>query len=288
MLESHDWAAWIDEMPGKPRTLHGTGVLDFPTAGYETELRRDHPPGINSRDLVLDLAIREPEGGVVEDLTAVPVNFVEQTNEDYDTVSVIPVPDDPQRQVDDPLYRFLGDADLTPSRPPWIRAFRASAGWPWLARWSHDRPPCDHCSAPTVVTREHPPPAFTEVRGTLCLACGEVRSASVRSDSSSGWLAGHHWTPLCPLRAAGCSCGSSKTSGRERQLPEGLDLHGRWTTANDDRRDGLIVARLDRMSRSVGDAATILEESARRQFAIIVLDFGLDTSTAAGNLSRTF
>jgi DNA invertase Pin-like site-specific DNA recombinase len=38
------------------------------------------------------------------------------------------------------------------------------------------------------------------------------------------------------------------------------------------------------MSRSVGDAAVILEESARRKFAIIALDFGLDTSTAAGEL----
>lgn len=107
-------------------------------------------------------------------------------------------PDDPQRRFDDPLTAFLGDPDLTPSRPPWMRAFRASVGWPWLARWSHHRPACDHCSAPTLVTLEHPPSAFTGVRATLCLACGEVRSASVRGDSLAGWLVGHQWTPPCP------------------------------------------------------------------------------------------
>jgi hypothetical protein len=40
------------------------------------------------------------------------------------------------------------------------------------------------------------------------------------------------------------------------------------------------------MSRSVGDAAVILEESARRQFAIIALDFGLDTPLPLGNSSQ--
>jgi hypothetical protein len=109
------------------------------------------------------------------------------------------LPDEPDRQIDDPLTAFLGQPDLTPSRPPWIRAFRASGGWPWLARWSHHRPPCDRCSAPTVLTLEHPPSAFTGVCATLCLTCGEVRSDYVKDGVSPvGWLMGHHWTPPCP------------------------------------------------------------------------------------------
>jgi hypothetical protein len=84
------------------------------------------------------------------------------------------LPDEPTRQIDDPLTTFLGQPDPSPSRPPWMRAFRASAGWPWFARWSHQRSPCDHCSAPTVLTLEYPPAAFTGVCGTLCLACGAV------------------------------------------------------------------------------------------------------------------
>lgn len=72
--------------------------------------------------------------------------------------------------------------------------------------------------------------------------------------------------------------GSGKTTAGRPGLARALDDCRRR------RADGLIVARLDRMSRSVGDAARILEESARRKFAIIALDFGLDTSTAAGEL----
>jgi hypothetical protein len=107
--------------------------------------------------------------------------------------------DEPGRQIDDPLTAFLGEPDLTPSRPAWVRAFRASGGWPWLARWSHHRPPCHRCSAPTVLTLEHPPSAFTGVSATLCLACGEVRSGYVKGAVSAvGWLVGHHWTPPCP------------------------------------------------------------------------------------------
>jgi DNA invertase Pin-like site-specific DNA recombinase len=72
--------------------------------------------------------------------------------------------------------------------------------------------------------------------------------------------------------------GSGKTTAGRLGLARALDDCRRR------RADGLMVARLDRMSRSVGDAAAILEESARRQFAIVALDFGLDTSTAAGEL----
>jgi hypothetical protein len=107
--------------------------------------------------------------------------------------------DEPHRQIDDPLTDFLGEPDLTPSRPPWVRAFRASGGWPWLARWSHARPPCDRCSAPTVLTLEYPPSGFTGVCGKLCLACGEVRAGYVKGGVSPvGWLVGHQWTPPCP------------------------------------------------------------------------------------------
>jgi DNA invertase Pin-like site-specific DNA recombinase len=66
-----------------------------------------------------------------------------------------------------------------------------------------------------------------------------------------------------------------------------LGRPGLARTLEDCRRgrvDGLVVARLDRMSRSVADASRILEGAARRRFAIVALDFGLDTSTAAGEL----
>lgn len=44
----------------------------------------------------------------------------------------------------------------------------------------------------------------------------------------------------------------------------------------------LIVAKLDRLSRSVKDFAHLLDLSARQQWALVALDLGVDTSTATG------
>lgn len=48
--------------------------------------------------------------------------------------------------------------------------------------------------------------------------------------------------------------------------------------------DGLIVAKLDRLSRSVPDFGSILEVARRQNWAMVALDFELDTSTPAGEL----
>ena len=45
----------------------------------------------------------------------------------------------------------------------------------------------------------------------------------------------------------------------------------------------MVVAKLDRLSRSVVDAGRLLEE-ARRGFNIVALDLGLDLSTPTGEL----
>ena len=47
---------------------------------------------------------------------------------------------------------------------------------------------------------------------------------------------------------------------------------------------GLVVAKLDRLSRSVIDFGTLLDRSRRHRFSIAVLDFDLDTSTAVGRM----
>lgn len=48
--------------------------------------------------------------------------------------------------------------------------------------------------------------------------------------------------------------------------------------------DGLIVAKLDRLARSVVHTGTIMEEMAETGKTLIALDLGVDTSTAAGRL----
>lgn len=46
--------------------------------------------------------------------------------------------------------------------------------------------------------------------------------------------------------------------------------------------DALAVSKLDRLSRSVADFATILETAGRQRWAVVSLDLGIDTSTIMG------
>jgi DNA invertase Pin-like site-specific DNA recombinase len=48
--------------------------------------------------------------------------------------------------------------------------------------------------------------------------------------------------------------------------------------------DAVVVAKLDRLSRSVVDAGKLLYEARRRGYNIVALDFGLDLSTPQGEL----
>jgi DNA invertase Pin-like site-specific DNA recombinase len=48
--------------------------------------------------------------------------------------------------------------------------------------------------------------------------------------------------------------------------------------------DAIVVAKLDRLSRSLIDFANLMERARRRGWAVIALDLGVDTTTAAGEL----
>lgn len=48
--------------------------------------------------------------------------------------------------------------------------------------------------------------------------------------------------------------------------------------------DGLMVAKLDRLSRSVFDFSGMVERSRREGWSLVCLDLGVDTSTAAGEV----
>jgi len=48
--------------------------------------------------------------------------------------------------------------------------------------------------------------------------------------------------------------------------------------------DAIVVAKLDRLSRSLIDFANLMERAKRRHWAVIALDLGVDTTTAAGEL----
>lgn len=46
----------------------------------------------------------------------------------------------------------------------------------------------------------------------------------------------------------------------------------------------LVVAKLDRLSRSIIDSASLLERSRREDWSLVALDIGVDTSTATGEM----
>lgn len=48
--------------------------------------------------------------------------------------------------------------------------------------------------------------------------------------------------------------------------------------------DGIVVAKLDRLSRSVVDFASVLELARAKRWALVAIDLGVDTSTPTGEL----
>ena len=50
------------------------------------------------------------------------------------------------------------------------------------------------------------------------------------------------------------------------------------------RADVLIVSKLDRLSRSLLDFASLMERSRRKRWAVVALDLGVDSSTPAGEM----
>ncbi|BCO38053.1 recombinase RecB [Mycobacterium heckeshornense] len=48
--------------------------------------------------------------------------------------------------------------------------------------------------------------------------------------------------------------------------------------------DGLVVAKLDRLSRSIVNAANIIEAAHAQGWSLVVLDLGVDLTTAAGRM----
>ncbi len=88
--ECRDWSAWHDHQPPGPTVLHVSGECEFPSAGYSVELRRSEPQGINPKDLLLDLTVREPSGPAAQVITPVEVRYREETDFEYDTVTILP------------------------------------------------------------------------------------------------------------------------------------------------------------------------------------------------------
>jgi hypothetical protein len=84
------WPAWHDHEPPDPPVLHVRGECEFPTAGFSVELRRRETQGINPRDLLLDRIVHEPSVPVAQAITLVEARYREETDFEFDTVTVLP------------------------------------------------------------------------------------------------------------------------------------------------------------------------------------------------------
>jgi DNA invertase Pin-like site-specific DNA recombinase len=48
--------------------------------------------------------------------------------------------------------------------------------------------------------------------------------------------------------------------------------------------DMLVIGKLDRLSRSVAQGAQVMDRAKRKGWSLVALDFGLDTTTPAGEM----
>ncbi len=110
----------------------------------------------------------------------------------------------------------------------------------------------------------------TAEQGRSGLGLEGQRSAIVSECAHRGWeLVGGE--PYCDII-------SGKSLNGRHELKRALDdLAAR-------RADALVVAKLDRLSRSVVDFGRVLKLSQRHGWALVILDLDLDTSTPTGKL----
>jgi DNA invertase Pin-like site-specific DNA recombinase len=119
--------------------------------------------------------------------------------------------------------------------------------------------------------------------GTETNVCGYVRvSTSEQNDSGLGLAA-----QKAAIRAEAKRHGwkliaiyEDVASGRSLRQRPGLEAA--FDAVANGTADGLIVSKLDRLSRSVHDFSTILARFQREGWALVVMDLGVDTSTIMG------
>lgn len=62
-------------------------------------------------------------------------------------------------------------------------------------------------------------------------------------------------------------------------------LHAALQAVEQGEAQVLVVAKLDRLSRSLLDFANLMERSRRKRWALVALDLGVDTTTPPGRWS---
>jgi DNA invertase Pin-like site-specific DNA recombinase len=130
-----------------------------------------------------------------------------------------------------------------------------------------------------------PPTATTKGSPSVCVAAYTRVSTTEQANEGAGLEAQAHaiareaerrgWPPVCLYTDAGIS--GKAMDGRDalRDALAYVEAH---------RGSLLVVARLDRLTRSLGDFAELLERSRRRGWSLVALDLNVDTSTPSGEM----
>jgi hypothetical protein len=79
-VDTTDWYAWLNKMPGGPVSFHVSGVVHLPTPGYEATLVPASPQGINPKELILDLKVTPRPGLWPQVITPVSLRHDEGTS----------------------------------------------------------------------------------------------------------------------------------------------------------------------------------------------------------------
>lgn len=108
----------------------------------------------------------------------------------------------------------------------------------------------------------------TDEQGDSGLGLAEQRVTVKQEIDRRGWERGAMFEDV----ASGKSLRGRKDFGRALQ------------TLADGEADVLVVAKLDRLSRSVSDFAAILAQSQREGWALNICDLGVDTTTPSGKM----
>jgi DNA invertase Pin-like site-specific DNA recombinase len=80
------------------------------------------------------------------------------------------------------------------------------------------------------------------------------------------------------LRIVGEDSGASSATLERAGLQRAMDMLDRGAA------DVLVIANLDRLSRSVAQGAQVMDRAKRKGWSLVALDFGLDTTAPAGEM----
>ncbi len=90
-MESRDWTAKRNKMPGSEVSLQVHGECWMPTSNYSMKLSPADRQGANDRDCILALTTQAPGNAQPEVMSWTPIDYSELTEYPYDTVTVMDV-----------------------------------------------------------------------------------------------------------------------------------------------------------------------------------------------------